>query len=174
MDERLRERLLVALLRLGGVTMLLAFGAVVMPTAWMASNHARLGLGEFPASPLVEYLTRSISLLYGFHGGLLLVVSRDVRRHVGIVRFLGFMNLLFGVAFVGIDLHAGMPLYWTLAEGPPVFGFGLILLYLVRGLESSCNDRSRWCCSSSPPAPRPRGPTRSRSPRINVIPPRPN
>ena len=55
--------------------MLLAFFAIFLPVRWMAVTHEWLGLGEFPASPLVDYLTRSASLLYAWHGGLLLVLS---------------------------------------------------------------------------------------------------
>lgn len=29
-----------------------------------------------------------------------------------------------------IDVHAGMPTFWTLAEGPPIVIFGVLVLYL--------------------------------------------
>ena len=68
------------------------------------------------------------------HGVLLFVVSRDPVRYRGIVRYLGWMNVLFGLLLVLIDMHAGMPLLWTLLEGPPVTGFGVVLRYLSRHL----------------------------------------
>ncbi len=125
------------LLRLAGGIMLLAFPMALLPVEWMAATHRWLGLGEFPASPLVDYLTRSASLLYGFHGGLLIVAATDVRRHALIVRYVAVMNVVFGMAVAGVDLHAGLPLAWTLAEGPPVAGFGLVLLWLLGQVEEA-------------------------------------
>jgi hypothetical protein len=125
------ERLLVVLLRLCGGVIVLAFAAMVMPTAWMVSTHAWLGLGELPRLPIVDYLTRSLAALYGFHGVLLLVISRDPVRYLGIVRYVGVTNILFGAVMIGIGAHAGMPWWWGMAEGPPVAVVGLILLYLA-------------------------------------------
>jgi hypothetical protein len=129
-----RERLLAGLLRLGGGITLCAFGALFLPTPWMASVHASLGLGEFPDAPLTQYLTRSISALYGFHGGLLLLVARDLRRFAPIVTYLGVMNVVLGFVLLAIDLRAGMPLAWTLAEGPPLAATGVVLLGLARSI----------------------------------------
>jgi hypothetical protein len=126
------ERVLVFLLRLGGVLTLSAFGAVFLPTAWMEACHAWLGLGPFPASTLVDYLTRSVACLYGAHGGLLLLLSGDVRRFRRIVRYVSIMDVVLGVLLPGIDLHAGLPWWWTLAEGPPLAVLGGIMLYLLR------------------------------------------
>ncbi len=125
---------LALLLRIAGGIMLLAFGAVFMPTEWMAASHRWLGLGEFPASPLVDYLTRSASVLYGIHGGCYMVVARDVRRHAPVIKFLAATAVLFGVLILGIDLHAGMPWYWTFSEGPSVLAFGVLLLVLLRSI----------------------------------------
>jgi len=128
-------RLLIVLLRLGGIITCTAFLAMLLPTDWMAATHQWLGLGEFPRVAIVDYLTRSVAALYGFHGVLLLLVSRDPVRHRTIVTFLGIMNVGMGVLFVLIDLHAGMPAFWTLAEGPPVAVFGLLLLFFSRRLS---------------------------------------
>ncbi len=111
---------------------LLAIVAVFMPISWMAKVHEWAGLGEFPASPIVEYLTRSMSALYAAFGGLLLVVSRDVRRNRATVAYMAVIAIVFGIAILGIDLHAGLPLAWVLGEGPPTFLLGVILLALVR------------------------------------------
>ena len=53
------DKVLVILLRFGGVIALFAVVAVVMPTSWMAATHRWLGLGEMPTGPVVEYLARS-------------------------------------------------------------------------------------------------------------------
>ncbi len=116
--------------------MLCALFAVLLPTPWMAATHRWLGLGEFPASPLVDYLTRSIACLYALHGALFLALARDVTRHRPIIVLLAKLNLLFGAALIGIDLHAGLPIYWTLAEGPPILGFALVMLWLARSPEA--------------------------------------
>lgn len=128
------ERLLVLLLRLGGAVLSTAFLAILLPAGWMAATHAWLGLGEFPRAPIVDYLTRSVAALYGFHGVLLFVVARDVVRHAPVVRYLGVMNVLFGSLMTAIDLYAGMPALWTVAEGPPVVGLGAMILYLSQSI----------------------------------------
>ena len=112
--------------------MVVAFLAMLMPTAWMASTHRWLGLGEFPDRPVVEYLARSISALYGFHGVLLLIVAGDTVHYRALVNYVAIMNVAFGLIVFAIDLEAGMPLFWTAAEGPPIAVFGVLLFLLGR------------------------------------------
>ena len=119
--------LLVALLRLAGAVMVLAFLAVVLPVDWMAGTHRWLGLGEFPRAPIVDYLARSVALLYGFHGVLVLIVSRDPVKYRTIIWYLAVMNILFGAIIIAIDIHAGLPAMWTLLDGPPVTAFGIVI-----------------------------------------------
>ena len=109
-----------------------AFPAMLLPTDWMDAAHRWLGLGQLPRAPVVEYLTRSLAALYGFHGVLLLIVARDPVRHGPIVRYLSVMNILFGIIMMAIDLHAGLPVIWTLIEGPPITAMGAAVLYLSR------------------------------------------
>ena len=130
-----RLRLLVALLRLAGATMVLAFPAMLLPNDWMAATHEWLGLGEFPRRPVVEYLARSIAALYGFHGVLLLMLSSDPLRYRPILWYVAAMNVLFGAMMVVVDAVAGMPLVWTLGEGPPIIAFGLMIGWLIRSLS---------------------------------------
>jgi hypothetical protein len=126
------QKLLVLLLRLAGTVMVMAFLAVLLPADWRAATHRWLGLGEFPRAPIVDYLARSIALLYGFHGVLVLIVSGDPVRYRTIVWYLAVMNTLFGAIIVGIDIHAGLPSAWTLLEGPPVIAFGIVIGLLNR------------------------------------------
>ncbi len=135
MSRAVKQTVLVLLLRLGAAATLSAFLAVLMPAEWMAATHRLLGMGQFPASPLVDYLTRSVAALYGFHGGLLLLVSMRPSRYRGIIVYLGWMNIAIGVMLLGIDLYAGMPWFWSLVEGPSVFCAGLAMLYLVRSVD---------------------------------------
>ena len=130
-----RERALILLLRLSGAVLVLAFFAVFLPTEWMARTHEWLGLGEFPRAPLVDYLTRSASALYCIQGGLMIVLSRDVRRFAPVVVYVALAGIVFGVAMSAIDLGAGMPLYWTLGEGPSVVLLGWATLWLARGIQ---------------------------------------
>ena len=122
---------LTLILCLSGVVLVSAFGAVLLPADWMAATHRWLGMGEFPAAPVTEYLARSVSALYGFHGVLLLLVAAEPVRYQRIVRYLGVMDIVFGLTMLAIDLHAGMPAMWTMFEGPPLVGGGALVLYLL-------------------------------------------
>jgi hypothetical protein len=122
------------LLRLAGVFTCTAFLAMILPVDWMAATHQWLGLGEFPRSPLVDYLTRSVAALYGFHGALLLLISRDPVRYRTIVQFVAVMNMVFGAIMVLIDWHAGLPWWWTLGEGPPIIALGAVIAFLNRSV----------------------------------------
>jgi hypothetical protein len=126
---------LVLVLRLAGVTTLCAFLAMFLPVDWMVSTHRWLGLGEFPRLPIVDYLTRSVAALYGFHGALLLLVASDPLQHRRIVSFVAVMNVTFGLIMVAIDVHAGLPLWWTLIEGPPIMAFGVVIAWLNRQVQ---------------------------------------
>ena len=128
------ERWLVYLLRFGGVLLGSALFAVFLPDGWMAATHRRLGLGEYPDAPLTSYMTRSLSALYAFHGGLLLALSTDVRRFRPVLRFFAWATVGLGLALVAIDSLAPMPTWWQLVEGPWVVLTGALILYLVRML----------------------------------------
>lgn len=106
-----------------------AFLAVFLPVDSMASTHRWLGLGEFPRTPIVDYLARSVAAFYGFHGVLLFVISTDVVRYRPLVWYVAAMNVVFGLMVLAIDLHAGLPAPWTAFEGPPVVVIGLLVAY---------------------------------------------
>jgi hypothetical protein len=137
MDTPPRARLLALLLRVGAAVLLTAFGAMMLPTEWMATIHRWLGLGEFPRTPVVEYLTRSVAALYGFHGVLMWMVASDLSRLRPVAVYLGWMNVLFGGLVTVIDLEAGLPWWWVTFEGPPIAGFGVLILWLLRRIEVS-------------------------------------
>lgn len=128
---------LTVILRLAGLVTLTAFFAMVLPAAWMASTHRALGFGDWPQTPVFEYLARSIAALYGFHGGLLVLISGDPARHVTIVKYMAFMYIGFGLIVLAIDLDAGLPMWWTLAEGPPIAMTGVLMAVLSRSLRNS-------------------------------------
>jgi hypothetical protein len=127
----IREGLLVATLRLSGSVLMLAFLAMLIPVDWMAASHPRLGLGEFPRTPIVDYLTRSIAALYGFHGVFVWIVSFDPDRYRVFVWFAAIMNIVFGAMMIAVDLHAGMPAMWTALEGPSIMAMGVAIAALA-------------------------------------------
>ena len=127
-----KPRLLAALLRLEGTIEMLAFVAVVMPHAWMAATHRWLGMGELSAFPLLDYMIRSVSLLYGLHGVLLLLLATDVTRFRPLIIYTAASYLLAGIAFTAIDFGNSMPWWWSFSEVGSVFWLGLVLFWLLR------------------------------------------
>src|SRR4051794_36969115 len=103
------DKVLVIRLRFVGVSALFALGAVFLPVSWMAATHRRLGLGEMPSRPAVEYLARSLSAFHAVMGARCLVVAADLERYRPLVRFLGVAFAVMGVALLGVDLAAEMP-----------------------------------------------------------------
>jgi hypothetical protein len=126
------DKVVVILLRVGGVSALFALVAVFMPMSWMFAVHSWLGLGEMPTAPVVEYLARSLSAFYALFGALCLVVASDLGRYRPLVRFLAAAFALMGVVFTGVDLAANLPWWWTAFEGPPAIGLGALMFLLAR------------------------------------------
>jgi hypothetical protein len=127
-----KPRLLAAFLRLEGTIEILAFVAVVMPHAWMAATHRWLGMGALPAFPLLDYMIRSVSLLYGLHGVLLLLLATDVTRFRLLIIYTAASYLLAAVAFTAIDLGNSMPWWWSVSEVGSVISLALVLFWLLR------------------------------------------
>jgi len=101
-----------------GIIDMLAFVAVVMPSTWIQLGHELAGLGEFPAAPIAGYLARSASALYGLHGMIVFYISFRVARYWGLIRFMATLALFHGLVMLAIDLAEGMPIWWTILEGP--------------------------------------------------------
>lgn len=125
------DRLLKLFLRFIGSAALFAIFAVVMPYSGMNVIHKWLGMGELPAEPIVGYLARSTSAFYAILGGLFWVVSFDLKRHRMVLCYLGIVVVIFGAALFIIDLIEGMPLSWSLTEGPFNLVFGVVILLLT-------------------------------------------
>lgn len=129
-----REQILKVMLRWVGSTSLLAIPFVFAPQAWMDSIHRSLGMGPLPDAPVVGYLTRSLSAFYAMFGGMLWVVSSDLRRHRRLAIYFGSVIVPFGAVLFAIDAAEGMPRFWTLWEGPFIVAFGSAILWLSRGI----------------------------------------
>ena len=126
------ERLLKLLLRAVGVATLCATPAIFMPTAWLAGVHGWLGFGEFPDTPVVQYLARSVSAFYAMLGGLLLVAATDVRRHSMLITYLAAVALVFGIVMGIIDVVIALPFWWAAFIEFPLVPLGIIVLVLQR------------------------------------------
>ncbi len=122
------ERLFRLLLRIVGSAALLAIPFVFVPYAWMNAIHDGLGMGKLPDAPVVGYLARSASAFYAILGGLLWVLSCDLRRHRPVLVYLGAAILLFGLVIFAVDFLEGMPRWWALGEGSFNTFFGIVLL----------------------------------------------
>lgn len=126
------DKMLVLLLRILGVGSLFALVPVLMPFSWMVATHRWLGLGEMPNGPVVEYLARSLSAFYALVGAICLVLASDLERYRPVVRFLGAAFAVMGLVFLGVDLAAGMPWWWTASEGPGAVVFAVVMVLLAR------------------------------------------
>lgn len=127
------DRLLAWLLRAVGGLLVCALPAVPLPDAAMAAIHRDLlGMGDLPAAPVVGYLARTASLLYAGHGAVMVFVSFDVPRYRPLIVLLGWLNGLFGAACLAVDLAAGMPGWWTAAEGPGIVAVAAATVGLAR------------------------------------------
>lgn len=125
------ERALRWVLWILGAGLLMALPTAFLPQAWMDATHRWLGLGDLPGVPIVGYMARSLSLLYAMNGALLVFLAARPKRNAATLRFLGAIWILFGIGITWIDAASGLPLYWTLAEGPPTIGISLVILVLA-------------------------------------------
>lgn len=132
-----RDTWLKILLRLFGTASLFALPAVFMPASWMAATHRAIGLGQLPQAPITEYLTRSLSLFYFLAGLLFWALSCDLERYRPLIAKMGVAIVAMGALLVAIDLHAGLPGWWTLHEGPQVAVFGALCAWLARRRTAS-------------------------------------
>jgi hypothetical protein len=130
------ERRLQLWMRLNAGILLAAALPVVFPTDLMAEMHSLLGLGLFPRQPLVEYLARSISACYAMHGVVIAMIAADVRTYRPLIPQLYILHLGFAITLVGIDLFAGMPWWWVIAEGGTITGFALVALALYQSCRT--------------------------------------
>lgn len=127
-----RQRLLSWLLCIAGACEVLAFVAVIMPRSWMEVSHAALGMGVMPRGPLLMFMIRQASYVYGMHGVSLWVLASDVDRFRPLILLNGISFLLAGLVFFVIDQAEGMPLWWALGDAAGCAFFGAALLWFSR------------------------------------------
>jgi hypothetical protein len=126
-----RDKLLAGLLRAVGLVEAAALIAVVMPRPWMNDVHVAMGLGELPPGPVVEYLARTVSFIYGGHGVLLWLLATDPPRYKPLIVFTGVAYLVTAVVFLAINVVTRMPSYWTIIEPAACLVVGGMIVLLV-------------------------------------------
>ncbi len=119
-----------------GYLSLLAFGAAVMPQKWIVEIAEELGFEPFPSAPITFYLARNLSLLYGFVGCTLLVISSDLVRYRPLVRKIAIGTVLFGILQWIVDAQSGMPIWWTAQESLFAIAGGTVIAILDKKTES--------------------------------------
>lgn len=104
------------LLRFSGTVCSLAWIAFVMPLGWMHWWHDSLGMGKMPQAAVVEYLARSTSALCGLYGVILLWISWQLERHIGLLRLITYS--VGGLAVVGclVMWNSGIPPWWLIGD----------------------------------------------------------
>ncbi len=125
--------LLFRMVQLNAAILLFAAPFVLIPFSLMDSVHRDwLGLGSLPDVPITHYMARSLSLVYAMHGAVLLAVTWNWERFWTAVPFLACLHIVFGLCMVVIDWDAGMPWWWTAAEGPGMIAYALLVLTTYR------------------------------------------
>lgn len=133
MNPTSADRSLQWLLRFVGGIELCAIPFILVPVSWMAEIHEGvLGLGPLPRAPIVDYMARSLSMLYAVHGTVVFRVSFDVVRYRPLIGLLGGLHVAVGAIVIAIDVAAGLPWWWVIGEGPGILVGGLLVLILNR------------------------------------------
>jgi hypothetical protein len=116
---------------LGGICVLAVVG-LLMPRSWLNAGHQSLGLGQFPNAPIAEYLARSVSALCTFYGGLLLLLARDIRRFVPVIRYQAVAIMALSALGILAGARAGLPVYLVIADavGCWIFLLPIVILSL--------------------------------------------
>ena len=138
-------RILRVILAVTGAGLLLAVVPIFFPASVINYLHQQLGLGEFPNSAIAVYLARSTSLLYAMHGALMFFVSFNLVRYWPLVRLVGHLHVVLGLAMLGIDVSTPMPLYWIIGEGMPVAVTGMLILWLWNRNNSAVCQTNGGC-----------------------------
>ncbi len=123
------EKILTLMLRVNAAILIVALPMAILPFETMSWIHGWFNMGDLSDQPITEYLARSCSLLYGMHGLVLMLISIAPRRHWSLIGPVALIHVGLGLTIFLVDLDAGMPWYWTAAEGIPISIYGA-LLYL--------------------------------------------
>jgi hypothetical protein len=131
---------LIWFLRVVGAISQLAFVAAVMPESWIIEISEELNLEPFPETPVAFYLARHLSLIYGFIGIALIVISYQLTRYRDLVGYLSIGIIVFGFLQGLIDFQSGMPIWWTAGESISTAIGGLMMVWLHRNCDGGPID----------------------------------
>ena len=92
-------------------------------------------------APLVQYMTRSMSLLYAVMGASYWFMSCDVQRYLPLLRFTIPCTLAFDVAVIALDVWIPMPITWIVGESIVIVAWTVALWWLVRRVDSASSTR---------------------------------
>lgn len=126
------ERVLKWMLVILGGMAATAVVPMVMPFAWMQRANDALGLAPLADTPLIQYLTRSLSAIYALFGVMTIYIGLDVRRYRRLIVVIGWLTAALGLALTCIDFAAGMPSSWSWGEGPPTVLVACVMVWLAR------------------------------------------
>ena len=124
-----------------GVFTQLAFFAGVMPAKWIIEITDELGLQPFPDTPVAFYLARHLSVLYGFVGVGVLVLSYRLSELRALVRYLAMGTIVFGVLQAIVGVQSEMPIWWILMESLSTIFGGLLIGWLDRNCALVADKR---------------------------------
>lgn len=125
------EITLVWMLRISAIAFGFAIFAVFLPTSWMIKVGQHMKVTPLPVDyPIFQYLARSESLLYAMLGGFCWILSMDLRRYRPLVIYLSAVGIPFSVIMFIIDMHFKMPSRWSTHEGPMIFIFSILSVFL--------------------------------------------
>ena len=119
-------------LRINALVLLCAAPAVLLPYALMANISDWLQIGPFPNSPLVGYLTRSLSALYALLGLVTWFISGDLPRYSPLIRIWGWTTVGFAWVLLAVDWWVGLPLWWVWGEWSILLLDGWLMLHWQR------------------------------------------
>jgi hypothetical protein len=124
------ETSLKRFLRIAGAVCLAAVVPFLMPRSWIVACHAWLGLGPFPVHPVAEYLARSTSGLCAFYGGLLWVLSADVRRFAPVITYQAVAIMFLAIVGNALSVRCGVPVWWAASDAAGASTIGVVSLVL--------------------------------------------
>ena len=126
------EKLLKWLLVVLGAMAATAVVPMVMPFAWMQRANDALGLAPLADTPLIQYLTRSLSAVYALFGVMTIFIGLHVRSYRRLILLIGWLTGLLGLALTVIDFAVGMPPSWSWGEGPPTIVCAAAMIWLAQ------------------------------------------
>lgn len=113
-----------------GVSMLLAVTGVVMPAGWIDTGHRWVTGKPFPAMPVPFYLARMLSAFYMVTGGLMVLLSFDVRRYAPVIAYMAWAFIALSAIVMAVAVSVDLPLIWAAGDAFTAGPFGVIVLLL--------------------------------------------